>query len=137
MSALPGAAERCARGAALLDARRPGWADQINTEILDINSPSRCVLGQLGGFGKQRDALGLDSTAHMSISEITANGPGALRERLLNGCYGHGFSVSIRNDALEPHWIKLIEARRGVTPLSWPRRALALALTILTLGAFA
>lgn len=130
---LPTSAERCARGAALLDLRMPGWAARIDTESLDINSPSRCVLGQLGGFGKQRDALGLGSTARIDPSD----GPGVLRERLLNGCYGHGFSVSIPSSALEPHWIKLIEARRTQSPVSWPGRALALALTILTLGAFA
>lgn len=39
-----------ARGAALLDVARPGWHDEIDTNTLDINSATRCVLGQLYGY---------------------------------------------------------------------------------------
>lgn len=38
---------RVARGAALLDEKRPGWAQQINTRELDMASGCFCILGQL------------------------------------------------------------------------------------------
>jgi hypothetical protein len=37
------------RGAALLDARLPGWRDVIDASQLDLNSCQACVLGQLFG----------------------------------------------------------------------------------------
>ena len=40
-------AERAKRGAELMDKLRPGWANRINVQILDMNSCSRCILGQL------------------------------------------------------------------------------------------
>ena len=40
---------RVARGAALLDAERPGWADQIGADTLAMESCDQCVLGQLYG----------------------------------------------------------------------------------------
>lgn len=38
-----------AAGAALLDAKRPEWASQIDTMILDMADGDRCILGQLSG----------------------------------------------------------------------------------------
>jgi hypothetical protein len=62
-------ADRVATGAALLDAARPGWRDEVDPEELDITDTVRCVLGQLYGddntFGY---AVGL-STLGVSDSE--------------------------------------------------------------------
>lgn len=45
-------AEACTiSGATFLDGYRPGWAVLVNEATLDTASPSRCVLGQTGGFG--------------------------------------------------------------------------------------
>lgn len=41
------AAERVARGAALLDEQRPGWAAEIDLTVLDLSHACRCILGQL------------------------------------------------------------------------------------------
>jgi hypothetical protein len=50
--------ERVARGAALLDAKRPGWASRIDLVALDITSTSNCILGQLYGWYEEgQDAL--------------------------------------------------------------------------------
>lgn len=38
-----------AKGAALLDQRRPGWEHDINLGRLDISFGSTCILGQLYG----------------------------------------------------------------------------------------
>lgn len=47
------ARERVARGAALLDEKRPGWANAINTGELDMSVDCMCILGQLeGSFNK-------------------------------------------------------------------------------------
>lgn len=39
--------ERVQRGMALLDKKRPGWRESINTEILDLSDGYCCVLGQV------------------------------------------------------------------------------------------
>ena len=38
--------ERVAKGAALLDEKRPGWVDRIDLDTLDIDNCEDCVLGQ-------------------------------------------------------------------------------------------
>lgn len=45
-------AERVARGVALLDEKRPGWAMEIELSVLDVRSPCFCILGQT--FGSYR-----------------------------------------------------------------------------------
>ena len=45
----PTIAERVARGAALLDEKRPGWANRIIQEDLDMTSCHDCILGQVYG----------------------------------------------------------------------------------------
>lgn len=39
--------ERVKRGAALLDEKRPGWADEIDLDLLNLRSCTTCVLGQV------------------------------------------------------------------------------------------
>lgn len=39
--------ERVARGAALLDARHPGWHEEVDLDRLYMRSTCDCVLGQL------------------------------------------------------------------------------------------
>ncbi|TYB69657.1 hypothetical protein FXF51_05715 [Nonomuraea sp. PA05] len=39
--------ERVARGAALLDEKRPGWWQRIHLDTLNINDCGECVIGQL------------------------------------------------------------------------------------------
>lgn len=41
------AADRAARGAVLLDEKRPGWAAEIDLSVLVLDNACRCVLGQL------------------------------------------------------------------------------------------
>ena len=40
---------RAKAGATLLDIVRPGWADQVSPERLDLSDCQACVLGQLYG----------------------------------------------------------------------------------------
>jgi hypothetical protein len=46
---LPPLAQRAARGAALLDRLRPGWADEVDPDRLDLANAEGCLLGQLYG----------------------------------------------------------------------------------------
>jgi hypothetical protein len=39
--------ERVAKGAAVLDAEVPGWADRIDLDSLELRNTNQCVLGQL------------------------------------------------------------------------------------------
>lgn len=48
------ARKRVARGAALLDAKRPGWRDQINLKDLSLSSCTNCIIGQT--FGPEYEA---------------------------------------------------------------------------------
>lgn len=54
--------EHVRKGAELLDEQRPGWHRRINLNMLDVGSPTRCVLGQCyGGYYKGLAKLGLES----------------------------------------------------------------------------
>lgn len=50
---------------ALLDEERPGWFNEIDTDILDMNNGSKCILGQLhrGSFWNGVSAMGLNHKA--------------------------------------------------------------------------
>lgn len=53
-----------ARGAALLDRKRPGWESEIDIAKLDIASTDRCITAQLSGENDYRvgmDRLGIGS----------------------------------------------------------------------------
>lgn len=45
------------RGAALLDEKLPGWADQIDLDMLKMDDACHCVLGQIGGNRYNLDRL--------------------------------------------------------------------------------
>ncbi len=50
-------------GAALLDAKKPGWRDLVNLDLLDIGSCTQCILGQIfGSFAAGVMELGLKYT---------------------------------------------------------------------------
>jgi len=43
----PNIPQRVARGVALLDAKRPGWEQEIDLDTLEVEAPWHCVIGQL------------------------------------------------------------------------------------------
>jgi len=84
------------RGAALLDAKQPGWAPRIDLPTLDMGDCDHCVLGQVYRYywiGVEK--LGLNLGLHEEIS--------------------HGFAQSQENvyPHLLPLWHEAIEARCG------------------------
>ena len=68
-------AVRVAAGAALLDERKPGWWQQVETVQLETQSSSCCVLGQVfGRYSAGRRALGSSSLMGMDDHETVARG---------------------------------------------------------------
>lgn len=50
-------AARVAKGAALLDEKRPGWERLLNLETLEISSGSACITAQLSGVQDFRTGM--------------------------------------------------------------------------------
>jgi hypothetical protein len=101
-------AERVARGAALLDARAPGWAERVKLDALEMVSPCLCVLGQLFAAPPapvERDGywIGLE---RLGIPAHPVNRPAA-----------YGFAEENPDSgaylALTDEWERVIAARRA------------------------
>jgi hypothetical protein len=56
------ARERVQCGAALLDKKRPGWAERIDPGTLRLHDPCGCVVGQLCGGRFDLNSLGIPDT---------------------------------------------------------------------------
>lgn len=106
------AAERVARGAALLDEQRPGWWSRI-TNRLDITCPCRCILGQ--SFEEEGTNFGYDNG-------LEALGPAEGDASAVDlWAFEHGFLVDYGRPSdwqadvrdVEAEWIRVIEQRRS------------------------
>lgn len=52
---------RVRKGAKLLDEKKPGWADEINPDRLDLSSGLMCIVGQtFGEFSRGVADLGVE-----------------------------------------------------------------------------
>src|SRR5882672_9426584 len=87
------------RGAKLPDARRPGWADEIDVDELEMESTCNCIVGQLNNGSYLEGLWALD------LNDDSAN--------------DYGFDAY--DDSENPHrwyelrqaWIEEIEERRA------------------------
>ncbi len=107
-------AERVARGAALLDERRPWWAGEIDTRHLALWECKHCTLGQPYG-NYQR---GLDILFGVASSDEEE----ATREEV---AAAHGFNVDDQDDGDEYNdlrlaWIAAIASRLAPEPACEP-----------------
>jgi hypothetical protein len=91
-------ADRVSLGAALLDAKVPGWWDKVNLKILKIDDLCDCVVAQLfGSYAEGKRQLGLE---------------------VLPGKYpsvDHGFCADgqiIEDSLLTGEWVRVIKERR-------------------------
>lgn len=87
-------------GAKFLDTHRPGWAEKVDPEKLEMMSKCHCVLGQLYGYYLT------------GLNELGV-------ERVVEDPYMLGFTLPFDSwdaqwDWLEKLWVEEIEARRGV-----------------------
>ena len=107
------AAARVRKGAAYLDRAHPGWAQAVDTEVLDLTSNNRCVLGQLeGSYSCYVYRRNLDSKWAVQHGFLVPHGvrpPWYLfwREIRWTG----------REDLreLRGEWVKIIDSRRAAT----------------------
>jgi len=65
------AAQAAAKGAAVMDQRKPGWRKRINLEAFSVASVRACVLGQnYGSYGAGMEALGIGRTGAAELGFI-------------------------------------------------------------------
>lgn len=95
---LPRIIRRPLRGAALLDATRPGWDTRINLTRLNIASPWNCVLGQEYGHYQ-------DGTRQLSLDDWADT-----RDHGFNS--GYGRTGQLQMILLTGIWMLIIISRR-------------------------
>ena len=67
---------RVARGARLLDKKRPKWAESVDVETLNIGQAAHCIIGQVfGDYGRILNGFGI------SIFSASAYGFSFKRDR--------------------------------------------------------
>lgn len=110
---------RVAAGIALLDARRPGWEQQIDLGRLNIGSPKLCVLGQLYG-------LYSDGVCRVYGHRLQRwSRPYAWAKAAFEWAIEHGFVCDVRSEmgvwldlpALNAAWGEAVAARTQVAPV--------------------
>ena len=109
------ARERVQRGAALLDEKRPGWADKINIATLRMSSECACILGQLEGMFWSA-AQRLFGGEGMDLPTVEAVECGLWTPLTVNGVDCQSYNQ------LQDAWVEEIEARR-LPPVTWTHRA--------------
>lgn len=103
---IPGSA---ARGAAFLDEHVPGWADRIDLAALDLDSCTKCVLGQLfdGSYVHAVNALDLGFEAQCAHGfDLWSGAP-------LDEDYGNTAVTPEDWNDLRNQWIDEVRQRRG------------------------
>lgn len=101
------AAERVARGAALLDKRMPGWAARIDLSVLDLANECRCVLGQLWTGDDDPYVTGL-----RTLDLVDGGRPYGF----VTGDVGNIDDALAEYRELDELWIAEIQRRREVAP---------------------
>jgi hypothetical protein len=108
-------AARVAKGAALLDEKRPGWERLIDLEILDIESPTSCVTAQLSGvrdFKVGREQLGLNNASYVAHGFNTPSDCDCCWTEVVPEDY----SADAAYDTLNTLWKDLISKRLAPEP---------------------
>lgn len=111
------ARERVAKGAALLDQERPGWAKAIDVGRLNIEACSRCVLGQL--FGHYESGV-------TAIPLLGPTGGRSGRGFTLRGVEASDEEADVNWRLLQDAWIELIADRLLASPVETPIASQAL-----------
>ena len=97
-------AKRVAKGAALLDIKRPGWEKEVNIYSINMNSPYACILGQI----YHNYAWGLDSL------ELESNWSAKRYGFELTGWQRRNFvSAQLNGQKIKDAWIDEINSRKS------------------------
>ena len=108
--------ERVAAGAALLDEKRPGWWQRIDTDTLDMGETCGCILGQT------YEANGRSTPFDMGCVDLFGSKLGVygwVADDGWDAATEHGFSLGPQAyeesewAELRAAWVALIEARRA------------------------
>ncbi len=110
---------RVERGAVLLDDKVPGWADEVDLNVLELANACKCILGQLADTIVA--ALSMGASVPRASGRYNSAG-----EALFGDAWwpsdvaaDHGFElasiVAGGYDALDELWIEAIQARRTGT----------------------
>ncbi|SMC95723.1 hypothetical protein [Lentzea albidocapillata] len=101
---------RVARGAARLDCAQPGWAMRVDVTVLDLQSTTDDLLGQIfGSHYNGIDTLGLTREASQS-----------------HGFYAHcasvdhGCSCDAEYARLTAEWARVVTSRQAATAVDRP-----------------
>lgn len=100
------AADRVADGAAWLDLHQPGWTALVDVDLLQLDDPEECVLGQVFGDYRRVDLLTLGEAIEYGFEsfEVFDVEPGGGADyQALDADY----------DALEDAWQDLIGRRHA------------------------
>ncbi len=94
--------ERVEAGAAFLNVVYPRWYKHMNTKILDLGDPHKCVLGELyGGYSTGKDALDIEG-------QLVVQGNGTVTKASL---LGFDTELPYKNYAvLTKLWVKKIKS---------------------------
>lgn len=100
MTQMERAEQRVARGAALLDLRKPGWEHRVVIPNLEMHSAHFCILGQNYGIYTQGRIRLFGETADQIMEEQQS--------------IDHGFQSDgwVGYNALHEQWVMQIMARR-------------------------
>lgn len=97
-------AKRVAKGAALLDVKRPGWEKEVNVYSINMNSPYDCILGQI----YHNYEWGLDSL------ELEGNWSAKRHGFELTGWQRRDFaSAQLNGQKIKDAWIDEIKSRKS------------------------
>lgn len=108
-------AARVAKGAALLDAKRPGWERELDLSTLDISDPCRCVTAQLSGINNFKEGqlqLGLNNAAYTAHGFNVDDTCDCCRPEDLP----EGYDQTEAYATLNTLWREVIEGRLSASP---------------------
>ena len=106
-------AERVERGAALLDAKQPGWWQQIDLGALDIGSRCGCIIGQLTGLTTNRGLAYEVATRRVGVGYMDEI-PMGFEAPSAHGFGREHLAMPAEYAALTEAWRDLITRRREV-----------------------
>ncbi|MEM1116271.1 MAG: hypothetical protein AAF845_13205 [Bacteroidota bacterium] len=113
---LDAARARAARGAAILDAEDPGWANRVDAESLRLGDGQACVLGQL--HGEYRRGLGRARVLDLSSAPSRFVSPVDLGFQAV-GDLGKA-AEDLDYALLTRAWRDIVRARRAPTAVPTP-----------------
>lgn len=103
---------RAAAGARHLDEHRPGWADRIDVDRLDLGDAYACIIGQLTGSFWSAEAHALSGFDDSSFERERRYGTAIARGFWIRPEWPEGRTYTEVNAAMVEAWRSEVESRR-------------------------